>query len=324
MLNNKVRVGVLRGGASSEYDVSLQTGETALSALSTDKYKTFDILITKDGRWHLNGFSANPAQVINNVDVIFNALHGQYGEDGKVQQILESFKIPYTGSAIVPSAISMNKGLAKHCFDFYNIKTPKSKTIKTGDNVSEEIYNLLNTLQSPYIVKPLSGGSSVCMAVARNFDELFRATNNILETNQAALIEEYIQGREITCAIVDSLEKPKSFPLPLLEIITPDNDEIFSYDARYKGKAVQTSPAKIEKSVAEQIRQIAMDMYKKIGLRHYATADFIVSPSGIYLLEFNSLPGFSEFSAMPKILQASNLDLNEFFDYIITCALKKK
>lgn len=323
MFNNKIRVGVLRGGVSSEYEVSLQTGETVLSALPTDKYKTLDILITKDGQWHLNGFSANPAQVINSVDVIFNALHGQYGEDGKVQQIFEMFKIPYTGSAVVPSAISMNKGLAKHCFGFHNTKTPKSKTIKIGDNVSAEISALLDTLPPPYIVKPISGGSSVLMVVARNFDELLRAINNILETNQVALVEEYIQGREVTCAIVDSLEKPKLFPLPLLEIITPDNDEIFSYDTRYKGEATQMSPANIEKNIAEQIRQIAMDMYKKIGLRHYATADFIVSPSGIYLLEFNSLPGFSEFSAMPKILKADNLGLDEFFDHIVTCALGK-
>ncbi|MFH1971486.1 MAG: ATP-grasp domain-containing protein [Patescibacteria group bacterium] len=326
MLNQKIRVGVLRGGVGLKYDMSLQTGEVVLSTLSTDKYKTFDVLITKNRQWYFDGFPTTPAQIIDNIDVVFNALHGEYGEDGKVQQIFEMFKIPYTGSTIVPSAISLDKGLAKYFFNFHNIKTPKSKIIKRTSNISTEIYILLDTLQSPYVVKPLygGGGSSVGVVVARNFYELLHAVKNITQTNQDVLIEEYIQGRKITCAIVDSLEKPKSFLLPLLEVTTPDNDKIFNYGVKHEGRTTHTSPANIEKNIAEEIRQIAIDTYKIIGLRHYSTANFIVYPLGIYLLEFKSLPGFSKFSAMSKILQASNLELGEFFDHIITCAMDKQ
>ena len=320
----KTRVGVLRGGISSEYNVSLKTGDAVLFGLPAEKYKPIDVLITKDGQWHMNGFPVTPEKVARNVDVVFNALHGEYGEDGKVQQILEVFNIPYTGSKIIPSALGMNKGLAKYCFDFYGIQTPKSRTIKENDDVQEAVLSIFGKMYSPYIIKPISGGSSFGVKVVWSFEELISAVNELLEQNRAVLVEEYIKGREITCAVVDGLNLDMSFALPLLEIIIPDNEEFLSYNARYTEKAMQISPANIEEKRTKKIQQIAVEAHKKIGLRHYSTSDFIISSRGIYLLEVNSLPGFSTVAAMPKILKAGGFEQDEFFDYLIELALVRK
>lgn len=324
MCMQKMRVGVLRGGISSEYDVSLKTGDAILFGLPEDKYKTVDVLITKDGQWHMNGFPVIPEKVARNTDIVFNALHGEYGEDGKVQQVLESFNVPYTGSRIIPSALGMNKGLAKYCFDFYGIQTPKSRTIKENDNIQEAALSIFKKMYPPYVVKPISNGSSFGVKVVRSFEELISTVNEVLEQNRAVLVEEYIKGREVTCAVIDGLDSNDSFPLPLLEIIAPDNEEILSYDARYKGKAKKVSPANIEQDRTGKIQQIAIQAHKHIGLRHYSTSDFIVSPRGIYLLEVNSLPGLSEGSFMETILKAGGFELSEFLDYLVGLALVKK
>ena len=320
----RTRVGVLRGGVSSEYEVSLKTGDAVLYGLSSDKHIAYDILITKDGQWHMNGFPVRPEKVVRNVDVIFNSLHGEYGEDGKVQQMLEALNVPYTGSRIVPSAVAMNKDLSKKCFEFYGIQTPKSKTIKRGEDVLQASNFIFTKMYAPYIVKPVSEGSSLGVRVVRSFENLVSVVNETLEKNKALLVEEYIQGREVTCAVVDGLESNKTFALPLLEIITPDNDEILSYEARYGGKAMKVSPANIEQERTQTIQRMAVDAHNKVGLRHFSTADFIVSPRGIYLLELNSQPGLSEGSSMSTILKAGGFEMSEFLDYLIELALLRK
>ena len=320
----RTRVGVLRGGISSEYDASLKTGDAVLCGLPADKHEALDILITKDGRWHMKGFPVEPDKVARNVDVVFNALHGEYGEDGKVQQILENFNIPYTGSTIVPSAVGMNKNLAKKYFEFYGILTPKSKTIKKDEDVLLTAHSIFRKMYAPYIIKPISDGSSVDVKVVRSFEELVSGINEILEKSRAVLVEEYIQGREVTCAVVDGLASNKSFALPLLEIIIPENDDILSYDARYNGKAKKVSPANIEQERTQIIQRMAVEAHKKIGLRHLSTADFIVSPRVIYLLELNSQPSLYEDSSMSTILKAGGFELPEFLDYLIELALVRK
>ena len=199
----KIRVGVLRGGISPEYDVSLKTGETALNSLNQDKYETKDIFVDKDGIWHIGGFPVKIDKVSREVDVVFNALHGEYGEDGKVQQELESFSIPYTGSRVVPSAISMNKGLAKHCFELKGIKTPKGITIKKDDDIHVVLLPFFRDIAGRQVVKPIAGGSSLGVVLTNGFEELHKTVVELLEEHPAVLVEEYIQGRELTCGVVE-------------------------------------------------------------------------------------------------------------------------
>src|SRR3989344_7062342 len=167
----KVHVGVLRGGPSSEYEVSLKTGGQVLKHLP-DKYHSHDILITKDGLWHMAGVPRDPESILKHLDVVFNALHGEYGEDGKVQSILESHNKCYTGSRSLPSAMAMNKELTKKWFKKEGIKTPLSTVVERGEDIKKRAVHLFKTFPQPSIIKPISHGSSFGISVAHTIPEI--------------------------------------------------------------------------------------------------------------------------------------------------------
>ncbi|MEI6494965.1 MAG: D-alanine--D-alanine ligase, partial [bacterium] len=166
-----IRVGVLRGGPSHEYDVSLKTGNSVLRGLSSD-YKKHDILVDKTGLWHINGVPTVPQQLNNQVDVIINAMHGEYGEDGKVQNILDQVGIPYTGSGHMASSLGMNKVLAKEIFAQNNIKTPRGLIVAQDLDSETAAREIFNRLSPPWIIKPVSGGSSVGLYLAKTYYQL--------------------------------------------------------------------------------------------------------------------------------------------------------
>ena len=181
---SKIRVGVLRGGPSDEYNVSLKTGGNVLRNLP-EKYIAQDILITKDGVWHVGGVPHTPEQALKKIDVIFNALHGSFGEDGKVQKILDDYGVPYTGSKSFSSLLSMNKFLAKDIFKKNEIKTPYHVVIEAeeGDRIDDIALKLFREFPMPAIVKPLSSGSSVGVSVASDFESLKDSISLALKFN---------------------------------------------------------------------------------------------------------------------------------------------
>src|SRR5690349_7121564 len=178
---HKIRVGVLRGGPSNEYEVSLQTGATVLNNLLQDKYNPRDIFIDKEGNWHMNGTQVKPHDALHNVDVVFNALHGHYGEDGKVQHILEIHGIPFTGSGSFASAVGMNKLLSKEVYRKEKIKTPQSRIIESVGKIKESIKDLFKAFPLPVIVKPVSSGSSVGITIVKDFPSFESAIRHAFE-----------------------------------------------------------------------------------------------------------------------------------------------
>lgn len=319
----KTRVGILRGGISPEYAVSLRTGESVLSALDESKYDAKDIFVDKQGAWHIGGFPVRPERIAREVDVVFNALHGEQGEDGKIQRLLESFRVPYTGARIVPSAIAMNKGLSKHCFEFYGIKTPRSVTVKRGDDIHILVLPFFREVAGKHVVKPISGGSSIGVVVADSFEDLYRAIELLLEDYSAVIVEEYIQGREITCGAVDGLNG-SIYPLYPVEILKDGIGEIWDYDSKYNGGSFQVCPANLDEARFREIQRLAVEAHRTVGLRHYSRSDFIVSPRGIYLLEVNSLPGLESQSPIARSLKAADLNFSDFLDFVVTSALTKR
>jgi len=223
----KTRVGVMRGGVGSEYKVSLKTGSSVLKNIPRDKYSVFDVLITKDGKWHLDGLPVSPAKLSDRVDVVFNALHGEYGEDGKVQHIFEQFGVPYTGSSVFASAVAMNKALSKYYFKQNGIKTPNCLIIKGDDDIENSVRRVFRKLTGPYVVKPISSGSSVGISIVKDFDNLVKAVRNALRYNyKMVLVEEYISGREITCGVIDSVNDEEVYVTDPVEIITPEESDL--------------------------------------------------------------------------------------------------
>lgn len=319
----KIKVGVMRGGPSSEYDVSLKTGGSVLRNLPEDKYDARDIFISKDGQWHFRGMPVLPEKVMKQVDVIFNAMHGQYGEDGTVQKILDSFGIPYTGSTAFASAVGMNKLLTKQGVEFSNIQTPEYIIIEAPENIERDILNIFRSFTQPSVIKPIVGGSSVGVTIAEDFNSLREGIYKAFEYSPKILVEEYIRGREATCGVVEKFRGEELYAFMPVEIIPPEKSAFFDYDAKYSGETCELCPAPFDRSIKEEIQRLAKEAHIALGLRHYSRSDFIVSPRGIYFLEINTLPGLTEESLLPKSLSAVGATLPEFLDHLIGLAMDK-
>lgn len=313
----------MRGGLGGEYHVSLRTGENVIAALSGDKYEVHDILITNSGEWHIDGVPTSPVKLPQYVDVVFNALHGEFGEDGKVQKILDTFNIPYTGSTAISSAIGMNKDLAKKYFAAVGIKVPRGIVVARGEEVSDVVTRVHAEIRAPYVVKPLSGGSSIGLSLARNDRELVTAIERALAYTEKAIIEEYVRGREVTLGVVDSSGGAGAYATPPLEILLPENT-LFDYDQKYRNLAHPVGPARMGDSERRALEETAIRAHIHLGARHYARYDFIMTDEGPCLLEVNTLPGLTSTSLIMKSLALNGLTLPEFIDYVITLALQKK
>ena len=322
--SEKITVGVLRGGPSSEYEVSIKSGDTVLKNLHPSKYTVRDILIDKDGVWHVNGEVKKPEQALRGVDAVFNALHGEYGEDGQVQRVLEHFGVPYTGSGVFGSALAMNKVLAKRRLITEGIKTPHHTVIRADEgDVPKQIHNAFRAITFPVIVKPAALGSSVGISIARDFQGFTDAVGKVLIHSPVVLVEEFVKGREATCGVIDNFRDRETYSLLPVEIRPPAHKDFFDYEAKYTGISQEICPGNFSPEEMQEIQKLAILAHKALGLRHYSRSDFIVTPNrGIYYLETNTLPGLTSESLLPKSLRAVGTDLPEFLDHVLTCALE--
>ncbi|MFH0755051.1 MAG: D-alanine--D-alanine ligase [bacterium] len=319
----KIKVAVLRGGPGVENEISMKSGKNILENLS-DKYIPMDIFISKDKIWYLDGVAISPEKLFKNIDIVFNAMHGEYGEDGKIQQIMNHFGIKYTGSKILASAISMNKVLTKDIFIKAGLKTPIYKIIKKGDNLENIDQIIFKTFSLPAIIKPGNSGSSLGISLVKIFKDILPAIKNALKYSDIIIIEEFIKGKEATCGVIENFRKESIYPLLPVEIIKPKNFEFFDYDAKYSGISDKVCPGNFSDKEKIIIQKMAVEAHKVLGLRHYSRADFIVNPKrGIYILEVNSLPGLTKESLFPKSLEAVGCSIPHFLDHIITLALEE-
>lgn len=319
----KLRVGVLRGGPSSEYEVSLKTGESVLGALSREKYLPLDILITKEGAWNMNGLPIASANLAQYADVALLALHGEYGEDGQVQRFLESISLPYTGSDHIGSAIGMSKHLSKDIVKKAGLKVPRSVLVMAQDNQEEKVREIISSFAPPYIVKPSDLGSSVGLFLVRSASELPKILTQAYEFSNTVLVEEYIKGKEATCGVVENYRGRDIYALMPVEIRPPQGKDLFDYDAKYSGESEEICPGNFTPAEKAELERLATLAHKALGLRHYSRSDFIVTPRGIYFLEVNTLPGLTTASLLPKSLAAVGFKYPDFLDHLIDLALDK-
>ena len=321
-LSPALRIGILRGGPSPEYEVSIKTGGNVLNILS-ETHKPIDIFISKEGKWHVQGVEKSPDRILSQVDVIFNGLHGAYGEDGGVQQVLDSHSVPYTGSDRFASAMAMNKWLTKEKLKEAGVKTPIAVLVRREDSVVEKAKEIFNSIPHPLIVKPACGGSSIGLYIVRTYKELLAALESVLENHGSAVVEEYIAGKEATCAVIENFRGNKLYALPVVEIIPPEG-QMFDYDAKYSGKSREICPGRFSEKDKKEIEKVAKIVHDKMDLKHYSRSDFIVSPKrGIYFLETNTLPGLTKESLLPKSLEAVGVSIKEFLHHVIDLAIHK-
>ncbi len=321
----RIRVGVLRGGVGHEYDVSLSTGSKVLQHLPKDRYEPVDMLITKDGRWHVAGLPIAPGATPMYVDVVFNALHGEYGEDGQVQKVLDALNLPYTGSGAYASSLAMNKPRAKELFKQHELKVPHSLSLEyDGKDMADYAQMVFAKISPPWIVKPADKGSSVGIFVVKFYPELARALEQCFAVSDRVLVEELIKGREATGGVIENFRGHNRYSLPVVEISKPLESPFWTYEDKYQTENVrQTCPACFAQEEKSELEELAVMVHDLLGLRHYSRTDFILSPRGIYVLETNSLPGLTPESSLPKALEAVGCSYEEFLDHLLQLALRK-
>jgi len=322
LIMSQIRVGIVRGGPSSEYEVSLKTGATVLKHLP-DKYHREDILITKDGIWHWRGEPINPLNLKNHLDLAFLCLHGEYGEDGQVQKLLDTIDLPYTGSGSLASALGMNKLHTKNYLKDTGIKMARHIHVRAGDDIKVKARSAFAKFAPPYIVKPADRGSSVGLYIVKTTADLPEAIVKCLEVSGSVLVEEYIKGKEASCGVVEGLRGQKIYALLPVEIRPPKGKDVFDYDAKYSGQSQELCPGNFTSAENKEISRLASLAHQKLGLRHYSRSDFIISPRGIYYLETNTLPGLTTESLLPKELRAIGLSYPDFLEHLIKLSLKK-
>ena len=319
---NNATVAVLRGGPSAEYDVSMQTGIAVLDTLAKSDYDIKDITISRTGDWLIDGFHKQPEQALYGVDVAFIALHGQYGEDGTVQRILDRLSIPYTGSGAYASAIAINKELTKGHLKELKIKTPQHMRVtKNGvTNATQTAQSIGALFGTKYVVKPTSGGSSIGTKIAENVQELGSVITELLQVNDDLLVEEYIQGTEATVGVLENYREQALYHLPAVEILPSKTSLFFDAVAKYDGSTQEICPGRFKKEDKDEMARAAIGVHTTLQLQHYSRSDFIVSPKGVYFLEVNTLPGLTSESLFPKAMDAVGGQYNELILHLITQA----
>ena len=327
----KKRVAVLRGGTSSEYDVSMQTGAGVLQALVDTPTVTKDIIVSKSGEWLSHGFAKSPEQVLSDVDVVFIALHGSYGEDGTVQRILERLSIPYTGSGSYASAIAMNKVLTKEHLK----KSSESILMAPHMKLTRgSILNLVQTVASitalfgpEYVIKPVSGGSSIGTVMC-NQSTLYKTLATALENYEEVIVEKRIQGKEATVGILEAFRDQDYYQLPAIEIVPPSRTSFFSEDVKYSGETDEICPGRFSVEEKQTLQSVAKDVHTILGLKQYSRSDFIVAQDmpgqmgGVYFLEVNTLPGLTSQSLFPKSMEAVGSSYKELVLHLLATATR--
>jgi D-alanine-D-alanine ligase len=318
-------VGVLRGGPSREHEVSLRSGHAVMNALPRERYTVRDIFIDKEGVWHERGLRTTPGAILPSIDVAVIALHGEYGEDGEIQKVLEKFGTPYTGSDSFASFVTMHKVMAKEKARTSGIKVPRYTFIEQLDNIEPVIHEVIRTYPQPVIVKPVRWGSSVGVTAPAGYQPVHQAVTGLFaEGAGGALIEELIRGTEASVGVIENIRGEELYALPAVEIIPAAHEPFFTYGAKYGGQTQEIAPGRFSKPVMTELQDYAKRMHQELGLRHYSRSDFIVSPKGIYFLETNTLPGLASGSLLPKGLSSVGISITQFLEHVIALAMESR
>ena len=303
----KKKVLILSGGISKERLISLDTGFQVAKELKKNKYK---VIISEPDN--------NLSKVINkfNPDVIFNALHGQFGEDGYIQTILENYKIPYTHSGVIASSIAMDKEISKKFFIKNKINTPKFFIYSYNEENSNLEKRIIKQLKFPVVVKPLNEGSSVNVFIC-NKKNIFKTLSSI-KSYKKVMIEEFIGGREIQVAIMGNTK------LGAIEL--KPKRKFYDYQAKYniKAKTKHLIPVDLTKKKMNEVMDLALKAHRIIGCSGVTRSDFKFYNDKFYLLEINTQPGMTKLSLVPEIAAHKNISFIKLIEWILNDAYKKK
>lgn len=321
---SRQKVVVIMGGPSREHEISLKSGEAMLAGLDNQKYEPLSILITKNGEWLWDdqgeAYTATQAlQAIKEMHaIVLLGLHGSFGEDGTIQALLELYDIPYTGSGVAASLLAMDKNTSNLIFQAHDLLVPQS--VVFGENTPAVVAQIIAEMSFPLVVKPARQGSSVGVHIVKSAQDLQPAIDDAFSHDQQILAQEFIKGREVSCGVLQ--KDGELTALPPTEVI-PVVSEFFDYKAKYTvGGSKEITPAELPDQTIAAIQHIAITAHQALGCSTYSRTDVIVTDAGLYVIETNTLPGFTATSFVPQQAQAAGISQAELLDYIIAGAQK--
>lgn len=314
-------VGVLRGGTSNEYSLSLKTGAAMMNALPQEKYDVRDILVDRQGYWHLYGKPTTPGRALAQLDVVLNAIHGGVGEDGTVQRILRRAGVPFAGSRALPSGMALNKVRARQLLRRAGVRMPRavSFSVEAGFNTVEMAQIVFSRFGPPYMVKPPGEGAGRGLRIARTVIELPNTVGDVMDEFGAAIIEEYVLGDEASVGVIERFRNEELYVLPPAHV-EYEGTHLVPY-AHEEARIRHTVPSK--KFTFEQkaaLAEIARRAHRALDLSHFSRADVIVTPNRLYLLEMNTVPGLYEGASFPHMLASVGSSVTQFLEHAIDLA----
>lgn len=315
------------GGHSSEYNISIKSGNVVYRYLDAKKYNVFRIVINKDKWVYLNDsneefpvdkadFSIQPDGEKIQFDCVFNAIHGTPGEDGLLQAYFELLGIPHTSCNHYESALTFNKRDLLSTLKPYGVPCATSFYLNKGQQVDEDA--IVGKVGLPCFVKANRAGSSYGVSKVHKKEELQTAVDNAFKEDNQVIIESFLDGTEVSVGVITY--KGKVTVLPITEIIS-END-FFDYEAKYMGKSQEITPARISQVQETNVRNLAEFIYRTLGLKGYTRSEFIFIGDQPHLLEVNTTPGLTEESLLPQQAKAAGISLEALFDSAIEEALR--
>lgn len=317
------KVAVIAGGDSGEHSISIKSGAVVAQYIPSEKYEVFLIEIKgmdwsyKDAEGQTyqidkNDFSLHIADRVIQFDVIFNAIHGTPGEDGKILAYFEMLKIPFTSTASISSALTFNKAFCNQVVKNEGVNVAQSVHLFKEQTYSSDA--VLSKITLPCFVKPNQGGSSVGMSKVNKKEDLIPAIEKAFAEDTEVLVEEFIQGRELTIGVIKN--KGEIICLPITEVIS--KKEFFDFEAKYNPQLnEELTPASIPISLKLEIERIASLLYRILNLKGVVRFDFINSINGLYFLEVNTVPGLSAESIVPQQVNSYGWSISKLFDLMI-------
>lgn len=315
-------VGVLRGGTSSEYNLSLKTGAAMLAALPNDSYELRDILVDRKGYWHLRGVPVPALRALSQVDVVLNGLLGGVGEDGTVQRLLDRAGIPYTGSRAHPSFLSLNKVRARNVLIRAGVRMPRgiAFSLQNDVNTGEMAGSVFSQFGPPYIVKPPSEGASFGIRMARVLSELPDAIGDVLDEFGAALVEEFLFGELASVGLIENFRDQELYALPPAHVRIPENAAFLLHAHHQEGTLSHAVPSNFTRAEKKAIEELAKRAHRALKLAQFSRADIVLTRYGPFLLEINSLPGLYPGSSFTPMLESVGSSTREFLEHAIAHA----
>jgi D-alanine-D-alanine ligase len=354
MSQEKTHVGLIYGGLSSEHEVSVDSARNVFEALDRDRYRVTPIRIDREGRWHvedagataLTGSDANPeprrtlfapaeagAEVLTNrttasgtaalsplaLDVAFPMLHGQNGEDGRVQGLFQTLGLPFVGAGVLASAVCMDKEVAKRLLRDAGLPIVPFRVLRPGETLTYD--EAADALGATLFVKPANSGSSVGTSKADDAGSFERAVADAFRYDNKVLVEQAITGREIECAVIGNEEAEVAVPGEIVSTA-----QFYTYEAKYQNEdeARMEVPANLPAEFSDHLRVLAADAYRALGCEGMARIDSFVTPDyEVFINEINTIPGFTARSMFPVMWAHTDLPLGALLDTLIQLALDR-